>query len=95
MNTKVELRILRSFSSGQEEIMDDQENDTHSEVAKEDWPHPWSKDEAKKNEAICFNYGDTPAGDFTSYFCVNLCWHSNLRWSEGISSILYFGARLR
>jgi hypothetical protein len=49
----------------------------------------------QKNEAICFNYGNTPASDSTSSFCVNLCWHSNLRWSEDIPSILYFGARLR
>jgi len=59
MNTKVELRILRSFSSGQEEIMDDQENDTHSEVAKEDWPHPWSKDEAKKRSNMLQLWGYT------------------------------------
>jgi hypothetical protein len=48
MNTKVELSILRPFSGGQEEIMDDEGNDTHSEVAKKDWPHPWSKDKAKE-----------------------------------------------
>jgi hypothetical protein len=28
--------------------MDDQENDTHSEVAKEDWYDQWSKDETKE-----------------------------------------------
>jgi hypothetical protein len=32
--------------------MDDQEIDTHSEVAKEDWPGPWSEDEVKEQSNI-------------------------------------------
>ena len=58
LNTKVEGRILRSFSNGQEE-MDDQENDTHSEVAREDRRDPWSEDEAKERSNILQLWGYT------------------------------------
>jgi hypothetical protein len=39
--------------------MNDQENDTHSEVAKEDWPHPWNKDEAKERSNMLQLWGYT------------------------------------
>jgi hypothetical protein len=39
--------------------MDDQENDTHSEVAKEDWPDPWIEDEAKERNSFLQLWGYT------------------------------------
>lgn len=56
LTQKQNVRILRPFSSGQEE-MDDQENDTHSEVAGEDWPDLWSEDEAKERSNILQLWG--------------------------------------
>lgn len=74
--------------------MDDQEDDTHSEVTKEDWPDPRSEDETKERSNILQLWRYT-SWRLYILFCVHLCWHSNLSWSEGVLSIPYFGARLR
>jgi len=39
--------------------MDDQENDTHSEVAREERPDPWNEDEAKERSNIRQLWGYT------------------------------------
>jgi hypothetical protein len=49
--------MLSLFSSGQEEIVNDQENGTHSEVSKRDWSAPWSEDEAKEQSNILQLWG--------------------------------------